>query len=174
MFGMVFAPFIIKSNDKVIKIKKMKKGITIFGLIAVLTFSSFAFTTPKNDDKEKETVGIAFFDGTWEEALALAKKENKLIFLDAYAVWCGPCKILSKRVFVDPEVGEYFNAHFINFKMDMEKNENGPRLSRKYGLKAYPTLYFIKSNENINNQSVGLLNAKQLKALGQTTTEMLN
>ncbi len=39
--------------------------------------------------------GIEFFKGTWEEALAEAKKQDKILFVDAYAKWCGPCAIAS-------------------------------------------------------------------------------
>jgi thiol:disulfide interchange protein len=43
--------------------------------------------------------GIQFFGGSWDEAIETAKKEHKLIFMDAYAEWCGPCKRMAKEVF---------------------------------------------------------------------------
>ena len=61
--------------------------------------------------------GIEFFHGTFEEAKIEAKAQGKLIFMDAYAVWCGPCKMMRNTVFPLPEVGEYFNANFINMKV---------------------------------------------------------
>ena len=36
--------------------------------------------------------GIKFFKGTFSEALVKAKQENKILFVDFYAVWCVPCK----------------------------------------------------------------------------------
>lgn len=36
--------------------------------------------------------GIDFFQGSWEEAIELAKANDKVIFVDAYTTWCGPCK----------------------------------------------------------------------------------
>ncbi len=86
--------------------------------------------------------GIDFFHGTWEEALAKASEENKLIFVDAYTTWCGPCKRMSKNVFPLPEVGNYYNEHFVNMKIDMEK-EPGKQFGRKYPVTAYPTFYYI-------------------------------
>ena len=65
--------------------------------------------------------GIQFFGGNWEEAIETAKKEHKLIFVDAYAEWCGPCKRMAKEVFTQKELGDFFNKYFINVKMDMEK-----------------------------------------------------
>ncbi|MDO8970421.1 MAG: thioredoxin family protein, partial [Saprospiraceae bacterium] len=58
--------------------------------------------------------GIEFFSGTWPEALEKAKKEELLIFVDAYASWCGPCKRMAAQTFPDPKAGEFFNANFLN------------------------------------------------------------
>ncbi len=58
---------------------------------------------------------------TFEQALEKAKTEGKIVFMDCYTTWCGPCKKLSAETFTNNEVGEYFNSHFVNLKMDMEK-----------------------------------------------------
>jgi thioredoxin len=110
--------------------------------------------------------GIEFFHGTWWEAIKKADKENKLIFLDAYAAWCGPCKMMARQTFTDKKVGEFFNKNFINFKMDMEKHAEGPRLSKKFKLRAYPTLFFIDENEKIVEQTLGFQDAKALLSFG--------
>jgi thioredoxin-related protein len=86
--------------------------------------------------------GIEFEQGTFAEALQKAKKENKLVFLDAYASWCGPCKRLSREMFPREDVGTFFNQHFVSFKQDMEKGE-GLQLRKKYPVSAFPTLFFI-------------------------------
>jgi thiol-disulfide isomerase/thioredoxin len=112
--------------------------------------------------------GIVFFEGSWEEALETAKKEHKIIFMDAYAEWCGPCKRMAKEVFTLKEVGDFYNKHFINVKMDMEKGE-GPKLASKYRVSAYPTLFFINGNGELVNSKVGGLNADQLLGLGKAT-----
>ncbi len=86
--------------------------------------------------------GIKFEEGTWAEVVAKAKAEKKPIFVDLYATWCGPCKVMARDVFTDKGVGDKFNASFISYKIDAEKGE-GLTLAKKYGLKAYPTFIFI-------------------------------
>ena len=66
---------------------------------------------------------ITFFDGSWSEALTKARTESKLIFVDAYTSWCGPCKLMSNKVFTDKKVGKFYNDNFINVKLDVEKGE---------------------------------------------------
>ncbi|HIP35711.1 MAG TPA: DUF255 domain-containing protein [Crocinitomix sp.] len=141
-------------------------------LLSVVTVAliGFAFTNKVNEETSKlqtKVPGIEFFHGTWEEALAKSKKENKLIFMDAYASWCGPCKMMAKNTFTKEEVGDFFNKNFINVKMDMEKHKEGRRLSQKYGLRAYPTLYFINAKEEVKHVSIGYLKPKQLIEQGK-------
>jgi thioredoxin 1 len=117
-------------------------------------------------------VGIKFFHGTWAEALAVAQEENKLIFLDAMASWCGPCKMMARTTFKEKEVGEFFNANFINVKMDMEKDAEGPRLSNDLYLTAYPTLYFLNYSEKPVYKTMGYLLTEQLIEEGQKALEI--
>ena len=70
---------------------------------------------------------IVFREGNWEKILKQAKKEKKLIFVDCYTSWCGPCKMLAKNVFTQDKVADFYNTEFVCVKMDMEKGE-GPAL----------------------------------------------
>lgn len=151
----------------------MRKILTIaffmtIGVAANANVVSAAGKAISTITKDQTTIGIQFYEGTWQQALKKASKENKLIFLDAYASWCGPCKIMARRTFTDEEVGEFFNENFINVKMDMEKTEDGRRLSEKYKLVAYPTLYFINGAEKVVHQELGMQKPKQLIAIGKT------
>jgi len=151
--------------------KKIFIGILAVGLIGFAFTSNNAKTTnEKVETVSVEEAGIHFFHGTWAEALAKAKKENKLIFLDAYASWCGPCKMMARNTFTKADVGAYFNKNFINVKMDMEKNADGARLSRKYALRAYPSLFFVDADEAVVHKTVGYLKPAQLIAQGKTAT----
>lgn len=110
--------------------------------------------------------GIRFFEGQWPEAMAKAKAEERLIFADAFASWCGPCKRMAATVFTDPKVGEFFNEHFINVKYDMEKPENA-EFARKYPVGAYPTLMILDAEGKVVQKHVGAMTADALIAFGQ-------
>jgi thiol-disulfide isomerase/thioredoxin len=104
--------------------------------------------------------GITFFKGTWAEAVAQAGKENKALFVDFYAVWCGPCKYMDKNVFTDERVGEYFNARFISLHIDAEKEE--PELVKHVGIEAYPTLAVFGPDGKMLSKHEGALEADEL------------
>ncbi len=110
--------------------------------------------------------GIEFENSSFREALQKAKKENKLIFMDCYTVWCGPCKFLEKKVFPQKKVGDFFNANFINVKVDMEKGE-GIELQNKFEVKSFPTLLFIDQNGQVVHKKIGAPDANGLIELGK-------
>lgn len=97
---------------------------------------------------------INFQQGDLASILKKAAKSRKLIFLDCYTSWCGPCKMLSKTVFTNDSVADFFNKNFICIKMDMEQGE-GPDIARKYNVAAYPTLLFIDSDGQLVHSLVG-------------------
>lgn len=123
-----------------------------------------------NCKQADEVAGIQFETFNFDSALEKADKEGKLIFLDAYASWCGPCKFMSKSVFTDPAVGEYFNKNFVNMKIDMEKGE-GPGLARRYQVQAYPTMFIINSKGQVVAKQVGALDAQRLIAFGKSVKQ---
>jgi thiol-disulfide isomerase/thioredoxin len=112
--------------------------------------------------------GIEFnHEITFQEALDRAKQEGKLVFIDCYTSWCGPCKRLAATVFVDSTVGAYFNTNYVNVKFDMEKEE-GPSIATRYQITAYPTLLWLDGNGSIKNKVIGGLEAKGLMDAGKT------
>ncbi|GAA3604435.1 thioredoxin domain-containing protein [Flavivirga amylovorans] len=98
--------------------------------------------------------GVSFEKTSFKEALQKAKKENKILFMDCYTTWCGPCKWMTKEIFPQKEVGDFFNENFISIKIDMEKGE-GIALNSEYGVNAYPTLLFIDSSGKEIHKLVG-------------------
>lgn len=137
----------------------MRRFISAFA-VALIMLTGIAATTPKVT-KAPAAAGIQFVDLTWAKALEKAKKEKKLIFFDAYTSWCGPCKMLQKNVFTRSDVGEYFNANFINVKKDMEEGE-GPKLATVYPIEGYPSLFFINGNGKVVTMHLGAMDGPEL------------
>jgi thiol-disulfide isomerase/thioredoxin len=129
---------------------------TFLAIIALISTQSFS--------------QITFEHGTLNEALKKAKEAKKPLFVDVFAVWCGPCKQMAATAFVDPEVTAFYNSNFISLKLDGEKND-GPEVMRKYGISAYPTLLYFNANGELVAKVVGGQQAKQLLAKGR---EVLN
>ncbi len=115
---------------------------------------------------------------TWEKVVAKAKAENKLIFVDCYTTWCGPCKKLDAEVFPNPEVGEFFNKHFVNLKVQMDTTKNdseyirnwwaiGQEWHKTYGVWAYPSFLVFDSNGEIADRGVGFAPVPQFLEKGK-------
>lgn len=110
--------------------------------------------------------GINFQQITFKEILAKAKAEKKLIFIDAFAVWCGPCKLMEKNIFPLPSVKEYYNANFINARFDMEKGE-GRELALKYGIRSYPTFLFLNGDGEVVMKNYGYMSEKDFLTIAK-------
>lgn len=139
---------------------KMKRLIGYPVLLMSLAFVMYAFTTP-----EKKAVldgkGISFFEGSLEEAKKEAKQNKKYLFVDVYATWCGPCKLLKRNTFSDAEVGTYFNENFVSKMVDGERGE-GLELVRKHPIAGYPTMFVFDSEGNLKGKVVGYQTPSQL------------
>ena len=95
--------------------------------------------------------GVVFMENpTWEEAVAAAKKQNKLLFVDCYTTWCGPCKGLARNAFPKKEMGDFYNKYFVNVKYDMEK-PNGIAFGKLFNgvVKNFPTLLYIRPSDGV-------------------------
>jgi len=103
---------------------------------------------------------VEFEHTAWKKVLKKAKKEKKLIFVDCYTSWCGPCKMMAKDVFTQDHVADYFNENFVNFKIDMEKGE-GPDLKPGWKINAYPTFLVINVEGEVIHRVVGAYGADE-------------
>lgn len=113
---------------------------------------------------------INFEKGTFKEILAKAKKEKKLVFMDAFAVWCGPCKMMEKNIFPLPAVSEYYNANFINARFDMEKGE-GREIAMKYGVRSYPTFLFLNGDGEVVLKNYGYMGEQDFLTIAKEANQ---
>lgn len=90
------------------------------------------------------------FITNFNEALKLAKEQNKFIFVDVMADWCGPCKIMIRDIENNEDVVQFFNDNFINLQIN--EKQNGPFLS-KFWIKSLPTVVFL----NLDGEEVDRL-----------------
>ena len=137
---------------------KILKAITV--LILGVFLSSMG-TIETNDH-----TGVAFEKGNWESVLKKAQAEDKLVFLDVYASWCGPCKMLKAKTFPDSNVGEFFNQNFVNYAVDAEKGE-GVKLAKRYNVRGYPTLLFINGDGEVVSRTAGYHSPDELIEVGK-------
>ena len=129
-------------------------------LIFTVLFAAFATTLAAQELYE----GIVFMENEpWETVLEKARAEDRLIFMDCYTTWCGPCKVLSEKVFPLKEVGDFFNANFINTKYDMEKGD-GKMLYERYKdhIPGFPSLLLINADGEVVHQMAGSMEPEAL------------
>ncbi|MCB1041465.1 MAG: thioredoxin family protein [Acidobacteria bacterium] len=101
-----------------------------------------------------------FYEGSIEDAFAKAKKENKLLVVDVYTTWCGPCKLLDKTTWQDQRVQELLGTQVIGLKVDAEKGE-GVAFARKYKITGYPNLIILNANGELVSRQVGYMPPQQ-------------
>lgn len=151
--------------------KNIKKHV--FGLVTCIPF---LLNAQQYDNGIKWTTGL-----TWEQVKQKAKSENKYIFIDCYATWCGPCKLMDKRVYPNDTIGALMNSQFINLKLQIDSTKNDNEEIRKwyknvkvickeYVVTAMPTFLFFAPNGKIIHKEVGGKSVKQFISLIESVT----
>ena len=130
-------------------------------------------TTTKPDSKN--TVGLDWYG--MGDAEALVAKEPKKIIVDVYTQWCGPCKMMDKNTFTNPEVQKAISEKFHAIKFDAEGAFEMTFKGKKYGnpnhqaskrgrnskhefadyfsVRGYPSMVVMDENFNILEKIVG-------------------
>lgn len=84
---------------------------------------------------------VKFETGTTDAVREMAVKQGKLVFIDLYASWCPPCKMMERLVFSRKDVGDFMDQRFVAAKYNTDK-PTGKKLLSRYGNGAIP-LYLI-------------------------------
>ena len=122
-------------------------------LIAIAAFLCLTSAQSQSD--------VDFLYNDIKRAQRKAAKENKIIFVDGYTTWCGPCKWMDSNVFADPQVSKFFNNSFVNLKMDLEDGE-GIEFAQKYETVAFPTFYFLSAEGKVLHKALGAFDSQNL------------
>ena len=92
---------------------------------------------------------------TLNEACERAKAEGKMVFVDLYTSWCGPCKMMAADVLPNVQLGEFMNERFVCVKYDTGAEDDGKALAQKFNVQAYPTFLLLNTDQGLENQIVG-------------------
>ena len=136
-------PFVQRPDRKEIRIRRTLTSVTHAVLVAfIFTVSTDAQVSWKRD---------------FEEAKELAVRENKVIFADFWASWCGPCLRMDKEVW-----NQYLimglSRKFICLRIDVDKSE----LDRYYDVNAFPAMLVLDGFGNKLFHITGYRSAEQM------------
>jgi thiol-disulfide isomerase/thioredoxin len=127
--------------------------------------------------------GISFVENSsWQEILEKAKTEKKYIFVDCYASWCGPCKMMDKDVYPNDTVARFMNERFISVKLQMDTTKQDSKeiqcryamahaTGMEYSIHSYPTFLFISPDGVILHKAIGARNVQEFIDLVESATD---
>jgi thioredoxin-related protein len=150
-------------NCKLLNRPMVKLILKVKSLIICLLLVLLMSTILNAQDTLKP--GINFRPITLEQALVAAKAENKPVFMHCYADWCHFCINMRDSVFTNKEVGDFYNANFINIMMEMEKE--GAELNKTLGISTFPSQVFYDTNGEIMHRGVGRRMKQSFIVLGR-------
>lgn len=131
------------------------------------------FTSEQLAKETAKGKGVNFVEGiNWEQIKAKAKVANKMIFVDCYATWCVPCKMMDRNVYPLNIVGEAMNDQFIAVKIQMDSTKKDPatvkllyslarQFERDYGISALPSYLFFSADGTLVHKAIGQQDAKK-------------
>lgn len=137
------------------------RRISILALVPVLGLIVMTASGLTDPSKSEAKEGLKWLK--YDEGLELAMKTEKPILVDFYTDWCRFCKKMDKETFSDNMIAEFLNENFVMVKVNAEskntvKTDEGTvserQLARTFGVRGYPTYWFLKpSGEKINYSS---------------------
>lgn len=146
--------------------------------ILIYPLLTFGQSSQIKDNKAGNVKGIKFeYNLSWEQIKAKAKLENKYIFIDCYATWCIPCKLMDRKIFSSETVGDYMDKLFVSVKVQMDSTSNDAQyikdwynmakhLKTKYRVKNLPTfLFFSPMGEALHKATGAPENVESFLAL---------
>ena len=135
--------------------------------IILICIISFLFLAEANSQS------IHFESLSWQQTLAKAKQEKKMIFVDMYTTWCTYCKQMDQNIFSTNEVGDFYNPHFINVRFDAMKND-GIQIRKSYRLLGFPTFLYLDATGRAVMKTAGYQEKEKFIKNGDSAFVLLN
>lgn len=135
-------------------------------MIGIVMMHKFVFATIMLLIATRVYAQEPFKSISFNEAGTLAQKEHKVIIIDFYTTWCGPCKLLDKTTWQDKDVTKFLNDNSISLKIDAEAQAD---LAHQFHIHGYPTILFIKPDGSELDRFVGYLNPERFLAAAKST-----
>jgi cell division septation protein DedD len=107
---------------------------------------------------------VIFFQGSLNEVQRTAALEGKLYFIDFYAAYCLPCKLMDQTTFMDPELGEYIKGNYLPLKLDI-KAFDAYEVRNKHEVNLLPTVMIFSSKGELLESYEGSLTASKLREM---------
>ncbi len=104
------------------------------------------------------------------DVLDKAQKDKKLVFVDMYADWCAPCKVMDEELYMNEDFSAIINQDFISYKVDVEKG-NGSHLGTIFSVEVLPTLLFLDAEGNVLQRSDGALSHSKFLEMAARAVE---
>lgn len=140
------------------------KGIKTI-MVCIFAVSLTSFSTSNSTLETPLESSINFQNLTLQKALNLAKKQHKKVFINVYATWCGPCKMMMAKTYTNATVGSYFNQNFVNINLDVEHNPEGMAIAKRYKVMAHPCLLFLNPDGSLAGKIMGYYQGESLLAM---------
>lgn len=136
----------------------MKSKISLFiALVTIITCAGFIFVPAEKETTTSTAEEVKWL--TYDQAVALSKKNPKPIFIDVYTDWCGWCKHMDKNTFSNPKIAAYLNKKFYSVKLNAEKADsahykgtgmtNAALAGKVFRVSSYPTTVYLEADETL-------------------------
>lgn len=119
-------------------------------LLTLFIFGSAFTTAPVKTTSD----GVQFQNLTFNEALEVAKNENKMVFVNVYALWCGACDLMKEATYKSKDVANVVNNNFIPISLDVEQEE-GMAFAKKYEIDFHPLVMIISPDGKVQKSIFG-------------------
>jgi thioredoxin-related protein len=135
--------------------KKYLIGILIFGALHTFSYAQVEFVEVTTADDMMEVQ-------------QKASDQQLMLFVDVYATWCGPCKLMDQEVYTDPVVADYMNTNFVSVRLDGE-SEYGRIYASEQNLEGYPSMFIFSRDGEPVSKIIGFTPSEELVASLEST-----